>query len=164
MALSLLKNQLPSLIEKFEPEIEKALRDTLRSVKTSNPSESALFYQNWKKLNSAIEEELGSPTAEPVPVMTGGEEPVIPEVNPVPEPSPPIVEPTGPTGPVVPEATGPTFLQETGPTGPTSIIQNITNFFAGSGPTGPTGGKKHRKRKTAKQHKKRTHRVKHRKH
>jgi len=155
-----IKNQLPSLIEKFEPEIEEGLRNTLRSVKSSNPTEAELFYTNWKKLNAAIEQELGTPAPLPAPIapLTGGDDSTGP-VGPVP---PPVVELTGPTGPVVPEMTGPS--QETGPTGPTSIIQNITNFFTASGPTGSTGGKKHHRRKTAKQNRKRTHRVKHRKH
>jgi hypothetical protein len=185
MALSFLNSQLPSLIEKFEPDIEKALRNTLRSIKISNPSEATLFYTNWKKLNMAIEEELG-PSALPAvvpppvdttppvaPVTTGGNldssvpssEPMTPFVT---EPAPadiPVPTETGPTGPVgvppSPEASGPSFAQETGATGP-SIIQRITEFI--SPKTDATGGKKNRKRKTAKQHKKRTHRVKHRKH
>ena len=168
MALNLLKSQIIPLVEKFEPELQSILVKTLQSVKASNPAEADLFYTNWKLLDAAIEQELGPA----VPPMQGGEEStsttVVPESEPVaqtlPEPSPPIIEPTGPTGPVLPEATGPSFTQETGPTGPT-IIQRITEIFSPeTGATGPAGGKKHRKRKTAKQHKKRTHRVKHRKH
>jgi hypothetical protein len=175
MALNLLKSQIIPLVEKFEPELQSILVKTLQSVKASNPSEAELFYTNWKLLDAAIEQELG-----PAP-MSGGEvdsvEPVVPEVPAsIPEPSPPIIEPTGPTGPVLSEEPS---IQETGPTGPT-IIQRITDFFGSeTGATGPTGGSvrklfapnggsykagKRRHGKTAKQHKKRTHRVKHRKH
>lgn len=181
MALNLLKSQIIPLVEKFEPELQSILIKTLQSVKTSNPAEAELFYTNWKLLNTAIEQELG-PSA-----MTGGEvdsttavDPVAPELPAsIPEPSPPIIEPTGPTGPSMPEASGPSFTQETGPTGP-SIVQRITQFFSSeTGPTGPVGGSvrklfapnggsykagKRRHGKTAKQHKKRTHRVKQRKH
>ena len=174
MALSFLNSQLPSLIEKFEPEIEKALRSTLKSVKASNPQESDLFYANWKRLNKAIDEELGSPAPTdvpapaPAPAMAGGvsSEPIVPFVAEPAPAEPPLLTETGPTGPVslprAPEASGPSFMQETGPTGPT-VIQRITEFFSETGPTGPAGGKKPRKRKTAKQHKKRTHRIKHKK-
>jgi hypothetical protein len=168
MALSFLNSQLPSLIEKFEPEIEKALRSTLKSVKASNPREADLFYTNWKRLSKAIDEELGSPAPTSVPAMAGGvsSDPIVPFVaEPVPA-EPPLLTETGPTGPVslppAPEASGPSFMQETGPTGPT-VIQRITEYFSETGPTGPMGGKKPRKRKTAKQHKKRTHRIKHKK-
>lgn len=183
MALSLFKSQLPSLIEKFEPELEKALRDTLRAVKASNPSEAQLFLTNWKKLDAAIKAELESPAPAPVaPVMTGGDESSGPTgpVAPIPEPSPPIIEPTGPTGPTIPEATGPSFMQPSGASGPTmlqNVVQGLNSLFGASGPTGPelggtrklfapNGGsyKAGRRRKTAKQHKKRTHRIKHKKH
>ena len=177
MALSLLKSQIVPLIEKFEPELQGILTKTIQSLKQSNPKEAETFYSNWKLLNAAIETEFG----QPAPVMTGGDEPTGPTgpvPAPLPEPSPPIIEPTGPTGPTIPETTGPSFVQETGPTGP-SVIQNIVNFFTPSGPTGPeVGGERklfapnggsykagrRRDRRTAKQHRKRTHRVKHRKH
>jgi hypothetical protein len=65
--LNTLKTQLPLLIEKYEPEIEGKLRESLRTIKMSNPSESQLFLTNWVKLNKAVQEELGGPT----PVMGG---------------------------------------------------------------------------------------------
>lgn len=185
MALSLLKGQIVPLIEKFEPELESILLKTLQSVKTSNPTEAELFYKNWKKLNTAIESQFGAP-AQPPPVMKGGDESTTPAVSEatttsIPEPPPPVVESTAPTAPVVPEASGPSFLQESGPSGP-SMINQISEAVSGifsSGPTGPItagerklfapnggsykGGKR-KHGKTAKQHRKRTHRVKHKKH
>lgn len=65
--LSGLKDQvmkmLPGLIEQNEPMVEQKLRETLRTIKASNPAESQLFLTNWRKLNSAIEAELSAPTA-----------------------------------------------------------------------------------------------------
>lgn len=180
MALSLLKSQIVPLIEKFQPELESIFVKTIQSLKTSNPTEAELFHTNWKKLNTAVESQFGTP-APVAPVMSGGDDSTGPTGT-IPPASPPIIEPTGPTGPV--EASGPSFMQETGPTGPTpSVIAQITsavsNVFSPSGPTGPSlgglrklfapnGGSykagKRRHGKTAKQDKKRTHRVKQRKH
>ncbi len=65
--LSGLKDQvmkmLPSLIEQNEPMLEQKLRETLRTVKASNPNEAQLFLTNWRKLNAAIESELVASTA-----------------------------------------------------------------------------------------------------
>ena len=61
VVLNTLKSQLPMLVERFEPEIESKLRESLRSIKVSRPAESALFLTNWTKLNNAVQEELGSP-------------------------------------------------------------------------------------------------------
>jgi hypothetical protein len=55
---------LPTLIEQNEPMVEQKLRETLRTIKASNPNESQLFLTNWRKLNTAIEAELAAvPTA-----------------------------------------------------------------------------------------------------
>ena len=54
---------LPALIEQNEPMVEQKLRETLRTIKASNPSESQLFLTNWRKLNTAIEAELSAPVA-----------------------------------------------------------------------------------------------------
>lgn len=176
MALAILKSQIVPLIEKFEPELQGILTKTIQSLKESKPEEAKLFYTNWKLLNAAIEKEFNEPA--PAPLMKGGEESTGPiGIAPVlPEASPPIIEPTGPTGPIVSEASGPSFIQETGPTGP-SIVERITGFFSPeTGPMAagdrklfaPNGGSykagRRKRGKTAKQHKKRTHRVKHRKH
>lgn len=61
--MNTLKGQLPGLIEKFEPEMEKALRENLRKIKASNPSEAGLFLTQWSKLNKAVQEELSAPVA-----------------------------------------------------------------------------------------------------
>lgn len=65
--LSGLKDQamkmLPGLIEQNEPGLESKLRETLRTIKASNPAESQLFLTNWRKLNAAIESELAAPSA-----------------------------------------------------------------------------------------------------
>lgn len=60
--LNTIKSQLPMLVERFEPEIESKLRESLRGIKASRPAESALFLTNWTKLNKAVQEELGSST------------------------------------------------------------------------------------------------------
>lgn len=60
LVLNTLKTQLPFLVEKYEPEIENKLRESLRTIKASRPQESQLFLSNWVKLNKAVQEELGS--------------------------------------------------------------------------------------------------------
>jgi hypothetical protein len=57
--LSTVTSQLPSLIEKYQPAIEKSLRLNLLKLKVSSPDQADLFYQNWKKLNIAVDETLG---------------------------------------------------------------------------------------------------------
>jgi hypothetical protein len=54
-------NQIPGLIEKFEPMLESTLRSNLKKVKAEHPEKSAVFLTNWRKLNTAIEAELGAP-------------------------------------------------------------------------------------------------------
>ena len=61
--MNTLKGQLPVLIEKFEPEMEKALRENLRKIKETNPAEASLFLTQWKKLSKAVEEELSAHVA-----------------------------------------------------------------------------------------------------
>jgi hypothetical protein len=63
--MNTLKGQLPGLIEKFEPEMEKALRENLRKIRASNPQEASLFLTQWVKLNKAVQDELSGPA--PVP-------------------------------------------------------------------------------------------------
>lgn len=69
--LSGLKDQvmkmLPGLIEQNEPALESKLRETLRTIKASNPAESQLFLMNWRKLNTAIESELAEPAPPAAP-------------------------------------------------------------------------------------------------
>ena len=60
-------NQIPSLIEKFEPMLESSLRSNLKKVKAEHPERATQFLTNWRKLNTAIESELGAPA----PVKTG---------------------------------------------------------------------------------------------
>ena len=52
--------QIPSLIEKFEPMLESSLRSNLKKLKTEHPEKTGVFLTNWRKLNTAIEAELGS--------------------------------------------------------------------------------------------------------
>ena len=49
---------LPQLIETAEPQIENQLRQVLRDMKLKHPEEVAIFYTNWKKLNTMIDSEL----------------------------------------------------------------------------------------------------------
>ena len=53
-------NQIPNLIEKFEPMLESTLRSNLKKVKAEHPERTAVFLTNWRKLNTAIETELGA--------------------------------------------------------------------------------------------------------
>jgi len=63
--------QLPGLIEKYEPKIESSLRDSLSKLKVSNPTETQLFYTNWKKLNKVVDETLaGTPALATSPDST----------------------------------------------------------------------------------------------
>ncbi len=64
--INTIKSQFPLLIEKYEPEIEGKLRESLRTIKATHPSESQLFLSNWTKLNKAVQEELAT-----TPVMGG---------------------------------------------------------------------------------------------
>ena len=64
--------QLPSLIEKYEPKIESSLKETLSKLKVSNPSETQLFYTNWKKLNKVVDDTLAGT---PVPAVPNAPEP-----------------------------------------------------------------------------------------
>lgn len=52
------KDQMVSLIEQYEPTLEAGLRDKLTKLRVSNPTEAALFLQNWKKLDRAVVESL----------------------------------------------------------------------------------------------------------
>ncbi len=65
LVLNTLKSQLPMLVEKFEPQLEAKLRESLRTLKTAHPEEVSIFYSNWVKLNKAVQEELGAPAAPP---------------------------------------------------------------------------------------------------
>ena len=165
MALTFLKGQLPSLIEKFEPELEKSLVEMLQSIKKTNSTEFELFLTNWRKLNGAIEASA---------VMTGGAEPEpapapAPAPEPVPEPAPePAPEPE-PTPEPVPDSTPPP--ESTTAPESTSIIQKIKDAFGVSSEPQAGGVRKlfapnsktikgGRRRRGAKQHRKRTQRVK----
>ena len=71
--LGTVTSQLPSLIEKYEPKIESSLRDTLSKLKVSNPSETQLFYKNWKKLNKVVDETLAGT---PLPAVPNASQPM----------------------------------------------------------------------------------------
>jgi hypothetical protein len=58
--LSSLKSQLPSLVERYEPQLETGIRDILRTMKQKHPEESNVFLTNWNKLNNAVQQELGA--------------------------------------------------------------------------------------------------------
>ena len=61
LVLNTLKSQLPLLVEKYEPEIEAKLRESLRNIKTAHPEEASIFLTNWTKLNNAVQAELAAP-------------------------------------------------------------------------------------------------------
>lgn len=59
--LNTIKSQLPMLVEKYEPEIEIKLRDSLKAIKATHPEEAGIFLTNWNKLNNAVQQELAAP-------------------------------------------------------------------------------------------------------
>jgi hypothetical protein len=61
IVLNTLKTQLPVLVEKYEPEIEAKLRESLRTIKAAHPDEASIFLTNWNKLNNAVQAELATP-------------------------------------------------------------------------------------------------------
>jgi len=58
MALAFVSSQLPGLIEKYEPTIESNLITALTTLKESDPANSKLFLDNWRKLNAVVEKVL----------------------------------------------------------------------------------------------------------
>ncbi len=180
---------IESYIVKNEPALEAALVQELAKLKGSNPNEFNLFLTNWRKINAAIEKsavptiggniltdasnaianlfkkaaptETDSSMTPPTPVSTPAPEPVPAAETGFTAPSDMTTEPIATNTPVepVPETvntestTEPTTESTTEPT-----TESTTN-------EPELGGRKRRhKRKTVKQHRKRTHRVKHRKH
>jgi hypothetical protein len=65
LVLNTLKSQLPLLVEKYEPEIEAKLRESLRTIKASHPEEVSIFLTNWTKLNNAVQQELSASVTPP---------------------------------------------------------------------------------------------------
>lgn len=61
------KNQIVSMVESYEPSIEKGLREQLIKLRVSNPAQAAIFVQNWKKLDRAVVESLSAPVTAPAP-------------------------------------------------------------------------------------------------
>ena len=66
-AVDAFTSQLPTLVETAQPQIEDALRKSLRTMRTKNPQSSKIFADNWAKLNTAVQQELG-----PSPPIFGG--------------------------------------------------------------------------------------------
>ena len=52
--------QIPDLIQKYEPSIEKSLSVALKTLKTEHPEEAQLFLTNWKKIDSVVKSVLSS--------------------------------------------------------------------------------------------------------
>jgi hypothetical protein len=50
-----LQSQIPKLVEKTEPQLEATLIQTIKDLRTNNPEEAKLFFDNWNKLNSAVQ-------------------------------------------------------------------------------------------------------------
>lgn len=46
--------QIPGLIEKYEPDIAKALTGALTKLNAEQPQEAQLFLTNWKKLDDIV--------------------------------------------------------------------------------------------------------------
>lgn len=51
-------SQLPTIVEKYEPELENGLRNGLKTLKTDHPDEARIFLANWLKINKAVQQEL----------------------------------------------------------------------------------------------------------
>lgn len=163
-------------IEKNEPQLEQAIVKKLYELRTTNPSEYNIFITNFRKICSAVEKSYTYTPPPPIPVQ-----PAVPNTAPVAGGFLGFGEsgPSGPSGPTIIEQVTNFFNPPgpSGPSGPTGTMEAPTGpTEIPTGPTGPieetpvstesdVGGKKKRhKRKTAKQHRKRTHRVKHKKH
>ena len=59
-AVDALTSQLPALIETAQPQIEEALRKSLRTMRAKRPESTKVFAENWAKLNTAVQEEVGT--------------------------------------------------------------------------------------------------------
>ena len=57
-------SQLPSLIEKSEPQLESALRTAIQKM-SAYPAEAKMFQDNWSKLNTVVREELSKISSPP---------------------------------------------------------------------------------------------------
>lgn len=60
-AVDALTSQLPTLVETAQPQIESALRKSLRDMRAKHPKSAQIFATNWAKLNNAVQQELASP-------------------------------------------------------------------------------------------------------
>jgi hypothetical protein len=58
-----LTSQLPTLVETAQPQIESALRKSLRTMRAKHPKSAQIFAANWAKLNTAVQEELTKPAS-----------------------------------------------------------------------------------------------------
>lgn len=56
--LGTVTSQLPGLIEKYEPDIEKSIVKILTDLKTKHPGQVKIFLDNWRKLNTVIEKTI----------------------------------------------------------------------------------------------------------
>jgi hypothetical protein len=52
--------QIPDLIQKYQPQIESSLRSSLTTLKETDVEASAIFFQNWKKIDAVVNEVLGN--------------------------------------------------------------------------------------------------------
>jgi hypothetical protein len=62
-AVDALTSQLPTLVETAQPEIESALRKSLKTMRAKRPERARIFAANWAKLNNAVQEELTKPAS-----------------------------------------------------------------------------------------------------
>jgi hypothetical protein len=62
-AVDALTSQLPTLVETAQPQIESALRKSLRTMRAKHPKSAQIFAANWAKLNIAVQEELTKPAS-----------------------------------------------------------------------------------------------------
>ena len=57
------KDQMVSMIESYEPQLEAGLREQLVNLRKSNPEHAKMFVENWKKLDRAVFESLSAPVS-----------------------------------------------------------------------------------------------------
>jgi hypothetical protein len=63
--------KVPEFIEKYEPQMEEAIKSALGTMK-QHPEETTIFLSNWKKLDSIVRSELEPSSTAIVPIETAG--------------------------------------------------------------------------------------------
>lgn len=149
------------VVEQQEPQIESAIVNNLMKVRISNPTEFNTFIDNWRKINLAVEKstsmQAGAGFSDWVDKVKNAL-----AITSTPPPMEPVLPTTEtPTAPSTTETTTAPAITEPPPVSsepiPSTPVEPPTEADVG-------GKKKSHRKKTVKQNKKRTHRIKRRKH